>query len=274
MMAEATPTVRVLDDGFVRLVEAWGSDAKIAESARVSYSSAKSRSADDALVRSLVRRGHSSPFGHAGMTIHVRTPIFVARQWMKHDAFHEYNEISGRYSVMPYGAWIPPNGDVRKQSESDRQGTGATFDEGVQGDLRMAFLVAARESRARYEDLIAAGVERGQARAVLPLGQYTEFWTSGSLRGWIHFLEMREADDAQAEIRAYAVAVGEIFRNLYPVTYRAVLDFVLNRRVVSGPDWEILSRHVNWEAFYAEVAAGDRPVSRRKAFNEGVKLKG
>jgi thymidylate synthase (FAD) len=216
--------------GFVALVDVLGSDESVVNAARVSFG-ARTNEIDDRdrrLLRYLARHGHYSPFRHAMMTFHVRAPEFVARQWYKHvvgaettsqhpTRDHAWNEISGRYKPLT-DFWYPSS--WRRQSESAKQGSDGELPAGQAAHAEEIFDRALRHVRAAYHELNALGVAREQARALLPLAVYTEFYWTVSFQAAQHFVALRAEEHAQAEIRQYAEAV----RHLAGAAFPAVAD--------------------------------------------------
>ena len=212
--------------GFLRLIDHMGSDASICRAARLSYGRAdaeRTSAEDERLIRYLVRNKHSSPLEQTAIQIHVKAPIFVARQWMRHRTW-AYNEISARYSVLPDEVFVPAA--LHEQSRDNKQGRGGA----LTGDAAAAALGGMRYAldvvRAVYSNLILnRGVSREEARNVLPVAQYTEFVARVDLHNALHFLKLRTDTHAQAEIRAYAGALAGIVEELFPMSYRAWVDY-------------------------------------------------
>lgn len=196
---------KLLDKGFVRLVDMMGDDLRVVQAARVSYGDgSKGPEKDRRLIRFLLREKHTSPFEHVVLTFHVKAPIFVARQWLRHRTASP-NEVSARYTVLKHEVYEP---EVwRSQSKSNRQASEGEISEekaalatsSFRGLVDHAFLV--------YDQLIEVGVARELARTVLPVGVYTEFYWTLNLHNLFKFLGLRDADDAQWEIQQYARAI-------------------------------------------------------------------
>jgi thymidylate synthase (FAD) len=184
--------IPVLDHGFVRLVDYLGGDERIVSAARVSYGDGtKTVREDRALIDYLLRHAHTSPFEQVVLTFHVKMPIFVARQWIRHRTAR-LNEVSGRYSVMADEFYLPSPEDLRVQSSSNRQGRGP---ESLPEAEAESILGALREGRVRsyeaYESLLAAGVAREIARIDLPVSLYTQMYWQIDLHNLFHFLRLR-----------------------------------------------------------------------------------
>lgn len=222
-MAEAEYSV--LDRGFVKLIDHMGTDLSVVNAARVSFGKRKETfdEADAKLVDYLARHDHTSPFRHTALTLHVKAPIFVFRQWMKHRIASEFNEISGRYVEFPEDEFYLP-ATFRRQAKVNKQGSEGQV-EGIEGaQARDLFLATCRNAVAQYKALIALGVCREQARCVLPLGLYSEVYWTTSLQAVAHFIRLRTDSHAQWEIQQYAQAVRRIVEGLFPVGLKALLD--------------------------------------------------
>lgn len=213
--------VDVLDKGFVRLVDSMGDDSAIVQAARVSTGAGtKTLGADARLIRYLLRNAHWTPFEMVRFKFHIKAPIFVARQWFRHRA-GSFNELSARYTEMPDEFWTPRPADLRAQGASDRQvGEGElSWESGMIAE--QIFEAAYHWSYQAYQRLIDQGVSREQARAVLPVGLYTQWYWSVDLRNLLHFLDLRLDSHAQREIQVYAEALVELARPIAPVAFGA-----------------------------------------------------
>ena len=212
--------------GFLRLIDHMGSDAAICRAARLSYGKADAKrtpAEDEWLIRYLLRHRHTSPFEQAVIQIHVKAPIFVARQWMRHRTW-SFNEISARYSVLPDEVFVPEV--LHEQSRDNKQGrAGALRDGWVALTVRDALVRAYRAAHDTYRAMLAAGVSREEARNVLPVAQYTEFVATVSLHNALHFLKLRAHPHAQREMQDYAEALAGIVAELFPMSYRAWVDY-------------------------------------------------
>ena len=214
----------------VRLVDSMGSDAAIVQAARVSYGAGtKSVSDDRALIRYLMRHKHTTPFEMVEFKFHIRAPIYVARQWLRHRTA-SVNEMSARYSIVDTGFFLPE--EFRKQSTSRGQGGEEPYGEGSPNLLAkqkaacdLAFHV--------YDELIANGVSRELARALLPQNTFTEFYWKIDLHNLLHFLQLRMDDHAQKEIRDLARQIYELIKPICPVTCEAFEDFRVGSMTLS-----------------------------------------
>jgi thymidylate synthase (FAD) len=221
--------IDVLDHGFVRLDAAMADDLSVVNAARVSFGRRREvmDERDEGLVRFLMRDRHGTPFEHNSFRFHIRAPIFVTREWMRHRV-SSFNEFSLRYAKATEDFYVPEADDVRTQVGKP----GAyTFDpvepalaEQTREELRRVYETAYDA----YARLVEQGVAREVARSVLPVGAYTEFYWTVNARSLMNFVSLRAAETAQREIRRYADAVEEFFARHMPVTHAA---FVANGRV-------------------------------------------
>ena len=185
---------KVLDKGFVRLVDYMGGDARIVQAARVSYGAGTKTVREDAgLIDYLLRNQHTSPFEQVILTFHIKLPIFIARQWVRHRTAR-MNEISGRYSVMQNEFYLPADEDVAIQSADNKQGrsTEAVSQEFV-GNTKELLAKGQEEAYAAYTQLVESGLAREIARINLPLALYTEIYWQCDLHNLMHFLKLRTA---------------------------------------------------------------------------------
>lgn len=222
--SDSPATLFPLSDGVgsVSLVQHVGDDKMVVNAARVSFggdNQAALSARDEKLIGYLLRERHGSPFEHNLITFKVVCPIFVDRQMVRHRVGVSKNEISGRYVEMTERVYQP--GSFRKQAPSNRQASVA--DDGTldQEAATGVWAEAWRQSYGAYQQLLALGVTREQARGVLPQALYTESYYTFNLRSLLHFLSLRDHDGAQYETRLYAQAMGELSRPLFPVTFAA-----------------------------------------------------
>jgi thymidylate synthase (FAD) len=207
----------VLDKGFIRLVDYLGGDERVVQAARVSYGvGTKTYREDAGLIDYLLRNSHTSPFEQVILTFHVKLPIFVARQWVRHRTAR-LNEISGRYSVMKDDFYVPASEDVAFQSTDNKQGRSAqALDAEFAESLRAHLAAAQKQAYTDYAHLIDQGIARELARINLPLSLYTELYWQIDLHNLFHFLELRLSAHAQKEIRLYAEVLLEIAKHVAP----------------------------------------------------------
>ncbi|MFA7124844.1 MAG: FAD-dependent thymidylate synthase [Sphaerochaetaceae bacterium] len=255
----------VLDKGFVRLVDYLGSDARIVQSARVSYGEGtKTYRQDKALIAYLMRNEHTSPFEQVVFTFHIKMPIFVARQWIRHRTAR-VNEISGRYSIMADEAYVPDFEHINYQSGDNKQGRS---DEPVGEDVcrQVAELIQSNHEHAftSYKKLLDLGIARELARIDLPLSLYTQWYWQMDLHNLFHFLKLRLDAHAQYEIRVYAEQILSIVETVCPMACEAFRSIELEGK-------RFTAREV--EALKALIAHQDNPLTGRELelFEEKLK---
>lgn len=215
--------ISVLDRGFVRLVDHMGTDLTVVNAARVSFGKRKEHfdEKDAELVEYLATHEHTAPFRHAYLTFHVKAPIFVFRQWMKHRIASDFNEISGRYvEFSPEDFYVPEM--FRQQAKVNKQGSEGQIAEESRQMALEAYTEACRNSVKQYKALIEMGVCREQARCVLPLALYSEVYWTASLQAIAHFLHLRLDSHAQWEIRQYAAVVRDLTAPIFPSSLAAL----------------------------------------------------
>lgn len=219
----------VLNKGFVRLVDYLGGDARIVQSARVSYGAGTKTVRDDTrLISYLMRNGHTSPFEQVVFTFHVKMPIFVARQWARYRTARA-NEISGRYSVLSRDFFVPDRLPI--QSTDNKQGSSnESVPEPQAGMLVQDMRELQNTLYQKYEDLLNAGVSREIARTILPVSIYTEMYWQIDLHNLFNFLNQRLDKHAQTEIRQYAEAIAGIVQKVAPMAWEAFDEHVLGSR--------------------------------------------
>ncbi len=228
-------TINVLDHGFVELIGSLGDDLTVVNAARVSFGKRKTQlsEGDVKLIRYLAAHQHWSPFRHVQLQFHCKVPEFVARQWYKHvvgiaysegqAVDHAWNEISLRYVDASDFEFYTPDG-FRKQSDNNKQ---ASTDELVDdpGDtLITRYRNHSKAAFELYEDLVLAGVAKEQARGVLPLNIYTEFYWTASLQAVVNFIKLRKHAGAQYEIREYANAIERLIQQVVPIAYESLIQ--------------------------------------------------
>jgi thymidylate synthase (FAD) len=220
--ALAERTIEVLDHGFVRLDDAMADDLSVVNAARVSFARRKEQmdDGDAGLVRFLMRERHGTPFEHNSFRFHVRAPIFVAREWFRH-RIGSYNEFSMRYAKATDEFYVPDFDDVRTQVGKPGAYSFEPVSDEVAQATREELASVYAAAYAAYERMVAAGVARELARAVMPVGAYTEFYWTVNARALMNFISLRAAETAQREIRRYADAIELLFAEHMPVTYEA-----------------------------------------------------
>jgi len=222
-------TIRVLDHGFVRLDDAMADDLSVVNGARVSFARRREEmdESDEGLIRFLMRDRHGTPFEHNSFRFHIRCPIFVAREWMRHRV-GSFNEFSLRYAKATDDFYVPEPEDVRSQVGKPGAYSFEPVSDEVAETTREKLQAVYETAYETYQDLVELGVARELARCALPVGAYTEFYWTVNARSLMNFVSLRAAETAQREIRRYAEACERFFEQEMPVTYAA---FVANDRV-------------------------------------------
>jgi len=213
----ATTTVHT--NGFVKLVDHMGDDERIVTSARISTNQGtKTPKQDAGLIDFLMRNSHSSPFEQVLFTFHLKMPIFVARQWVRHRTAR-MNEISGRYVELDTEFFLPE--ELRIQAKGDHQGSEEGYDPHNNEVMLQHMLAEQNDAAAQYGEYIDNGVARELARINLPLSVYTEFYWNIDLHNLFHFLRLRTDEHAQKEIRDYAEAIADMIQPIVPMAFDA-----------------------------------------------------
>jgi len=214
--------VQVLDKGFVGLVDYMGTDNSVVQAARVSYGTGTKKVQEDrGLIRYLMRHEHTTPFEMCEVKFHIRLPIFVMRQLIRHRTA-QVNEYSGRYSVMTDEFYIPEK--FEKQSKTNMQGRDESLDE-IHGKLSWMLKDVHTNAYSKYEELLELGVARETARAVLPVSNYTEAYWKCNIKNFLHMTWLRMDAHAQWEIQEFARAMYGLVKPLYPVICEAFEDY-------------------------------------------------
>jgi thymidylate synthase (FAD) len=233
-LEEEKRTISILDHGFVELVDAMGSDLTVVNSARVSFGKRKRElsDGDKKLIRYLAEHKHWSPFRHVQLQFHCKVPEFVARQWYKHvvgiaysevpTVDHAWNEISLRYVDASEFDFYVPQG-FRAQSVDNKQASTDDLVLDLDGKLEAVYREQCNKALDLYHRLIESGVAREQARGVLPLSIYTEFYWTASLQAVVNFIMLRKHPGAQYEIREYANAIEQLTQHIVPISYESLL---------------------------------------------------
>jgi thymidylate synthase (FAD) len=225
----AESTISVLDHGFVRLDDAMASDLSVVNAARVSFARRKETmdESDAGLIRFLMREQHATPFEHSVFRFHVRAPIFVVREWVRH-RWSSFNEFSMRYAKATDDFYVPEPEDVRTQVGKPGSYSFEAVEPEVAEAAREELRSVYDSAFGAYERLMELGVARELARLVMPVGAYTEFFWTVNARSLMNFISLRAAETAQREIRRYADACEHFFAERMPVTHAA---FVSSDRV-------------------------------------------
>jgi thymidylate synthase (FAD) len=238
-----------LDHGFVRCIDYMGDDAAIVQAARVSYGKGtKAVRQDRGLIRYLMRHRHTSPFEMAELKLHVKLPIFVARQWIRHRTAN-VNEISARYSVLDREFYLPADEHLAVQSKDNKQGRGAVLE--AEDAARVLELLKrdAMSSYDTYTELMDDHqLARELARMNLPVNFYTQWYWKIDLHNLLHFLSLRLHHHAQYEIRVFGEAIAQLVEAWVPLTYEAFSDYRLGGAFLSRSGIQVVQRLIAGEA--------------------------
>jgi thymidylate synthase (FAD) len=241
----------VLDHGFVRVVDYMGDDAAVVQAARVSYGrGTRKTTEDEGLIRYLMRHHHSTPFEMCEIKYHVKLPIFVARQWIRHRTAN-VNEYSARYSIMDKDYYLPAPENLATQSSDNRQGRGEILDAATAASVLTLLRDDAEQTYAHYEDMLdenGIGLARELARMNLTLNTYTQWYWKTDLHNLFHFLHLRADSHAQYEIRVYAEAMLQTVQAWVPLCYAAFRDYRLGAVTFSAKMLDTLKRMLAGEA--------------------------
>lgn len=243
--------VPVLDHGFVRVVDYMGDDSAIVQAARVSYGQGTRKVSDDAgLIRYLMRHWHSTPFEMCEIKLHVKLPVFVARQWIRHRTAN-VNEYSARYSILDREFYIPAPENLAAQSTVNNQGRGAVLEGDEAARVLDTLRADATTAYDHYEQMLSEDGQQGLARELarmnLPANVYTQWYWKTDLHNLFHFLRLRADAHAQYEIRVYAEVICTLVREWVPLAYAAFEDYRMNAAHVSGPALKVLQRMLSGE---------------------------
>lgn len=251
--------IPVLDHGFIRVIDYMGDDSAIVQAARVSYGKGTKKVNEDAgLINYLMRHRHSTPFEMCEIKFHIKLPIFIARQWIRHRTAN-VNEYSARYSILDKEFYIPAPEQLAAQSQSNRQGRGDI----LQGEEAQRVLSLLRQDSElcyeHYQEMLnedetgntlnaeRTGLARELARMNLNLNYYTQWYWKVDLHNLMHFLSLRADSHAQYEIRVYAEAMIDVLKRWVPVTYEAFMDYRVNSVPLSGKALSVVRQLVKGE---------------------------
>ena len=269
ILYEAIP---VLDHGFIRVVDYMGDDSSVVQAARVSYGKGtKKVSTDAGLIKYLMRHWHSTPFEMCEIKYHVKLPIFIARQWIRHRTAN-VNEYSARYSILDKEFYLPTPEHLAAQSKNNRQGRGDIL-KGDQAKQVLDLLKKdAEQTYKNYEEMLnerydgsvidekKSGLARELARMNLTLNTYTQWYWKIDLLNLMNFLRLRADDHAQYEIRAYATAMLDTLKKWVPTTYEAFMDYRVGGTEVSAKGKSIIQKLIKGE----KVSIEDSGLSKRE----------
>ena len=256
ILYEAIP---ILDHGFIRVVDYMGDDTSIVQAARVSYGKGtKKVSTDAGLIKYLMRHWHSTPFEMCEIKYHVKLPIFIARQWIRHRTAN-VNEYSARYSILDKEFYLPAPEHLAAQSKSNRQGRGDVLEgekakkvlDLLKGDAEQTYNNYEMMLNERYDGTVidenSVGLARELARMNLTLNTYTQWYWKTDLLNLMNFLRLRADSHAQYEIRSYAEAMLDTLKKWVPITYEAFMDYRVGGTEVSAKGKKVLQKLIKGE---------------------------
>ena len=257
----------VLDHGFVGLVDHMGSDNAIVQAARVSYGAGTKQVQDDRnLIRYLMRHEHTTPFEMCEVKFHIKLPIFVMRQLVRHRTA-SMNEYSARYSVLTDEFYIPELEQIQKQSTTNKQGREeAEWDWQDKRNVQHAFQRSFHNAYKEYASLLGKeddGLARELARSVLPVGGYTELYWKANLKNFLHMARLRMDPHAQWEIREFAGAMYDLVKPLFPEACSAFEDYAVNSVKLSAGEYELVKNLISrakWESMVAQYGNDEKAL--------------
>ena len=264
--------IPILDHGFIRVVDYMGDDTSIVQAARVSYGKGtKKVSTDSGLIKYLMRHWHSTPFEMCEIKYHVKLPIFIARQWIRHRTAN-VNEYSARYSILDKEFYLPAPEHLAAQSKINRQGRGDVLDgekakqvlDLLKGDAEQTYNNYETMLNERYDGTVIeenqVGLARELARMNLTLNTYTQWYWKTDLLNLMNFLRLRADHHAQYEIRAYADAMLDTVKKWVPITYEAFMDYRVGGTEVSGKGKAVIQKLIKGE----EISVEKSGLSKRE----------
>jgi len=244
--------IPVLDHGFIRVIDYMGDDGSIVQAARVSYGKGtKKVSTDEGLIRYLMRHRHSTPFEMCEIKYHIKLPIFIARQWIRHRTAN-VNEYSARYSILDKEFYVPAKEQLATQSESNRQGRGNVLGDSQANEVLRILKDDASRTYSNYEIMLNErfdgtvidkkkdGLARELARMNLTLNTYTQWYWKTDLLNLLNFLFLRSDDHAQYEIKVYADKMLETVKKWVPITYEAFMDYRVGAAEISSKGIKVI----------------------------------
>lgn len=254
--------IKCLDKGFVRLIDYMGGDDAIVQAARVSYGvGTKSINDDTALIRYLLRHKHTTPFEMCEIKLHIKAPIFVARQWLRHRTAN-VNEYSARYSLMEHDYYVPEHNNLCYQSKSNKQGRSEIIAEPLNSEIQDTIKEISDISFKAYDEFVSEDINLAKeiSRTILPVNVYTQFYWKIDLHNLLHFLKLRADAHAQYEIRVFAESILNIVKEWVPITYQAFVDYAIESHIISSEELALLKKIIKGEQYNLE----DFRISKRE----------
>jgi thymidylate synthase (FAD) len=257
--------IPLLDHGFIRVIDYMGDDSAVVQAARVSYGKGtKQINEDKGLINYLLRHFHTTPFEMCEIKFHLKMPIFVARQWLRHRTA-SVNEYSARYSILDREFYVPEPDQLAIQSKTNRQGRAETLNPFQAHEVLQILKEDATKAYDHYQQFLnqdmdgqvidpeKPGIARELARINLPVNYYTQMYWKINLHNWMHFLRLRADEHAQYEIRVYAQAMLDVFQRWVPFTYQAFCDYRLNSMNLSAKALQAIKLMLKGETVTAET---------------------
>ena len=261
--------VKVHEFGFVKLLDIMGDDEEVENAARISYGTGTRKSSQTRnLIRYLMRHKHTSPFEMCEVKFHIKLPIFVMRQIVRHRTAN-LNEYSGRYSIMSNDFYVPHDDDIQKQSKQNNQGRGEDVEN--KGEVKFEFNRQYDNAGWAYKNLLDLDVARELARSVLPVGNYTEVIWKIDLHNFFNFCKLRMYAHAQKEVRDYADAMYAMVKPKFPLCCEAFEDYTQNAVSFSQREMNIIRDNLNGSWVMSKYGLSER---ESKEFLEKLKVKG
>ena len=251
-------TFGVLDHGFIRVIDYMGDDSSVVQAARVSYGTGtEAVQSDTGLINYLLRHDHTTPFEMCEIKLHVKLPVFVARQWIRH-RMANVNEYSARYSILDKEFYFPDPDDLAPQSKDNKQGRAGSYDQQMKDSISYVLKEGAEEAYGDYQLLIQEGndpsaddygygLARELGRMVLPTNIYTQWYWKTDLHNLMRFMRLRADSHAQKEIRVYAEMIERIVAEWTPATFGAYQSYIKNVLKFSSKELEALALIMNTE---------------------------
>lgn len=271
--------IKVLDHGFIRVVDYMGTDSSIVQAARVSYGKGtKLVNQDKGLINYLMRHKHTTPFEMCDIKFHIKLPMFIARQWIRHRTA-SVNEYSARYSILANEFYIPENQHICSQSQTNKQGRQTPLSHEESEKIRDLLKNDASRCYKHYERMLnedidgniidenSTGIARELARMNLTMNYYTEWYWKINLHNLLHFVHLRADEHAQYEIRVYAEVMLNIIKSWVPITYEAFIEYNMKGAHLSKKGIDVIKRRIRGE----KVSQENSKMSKRE-FDELEKI--
>jgi thymidylate synthase (FAD) len=262
----------ILDKGFIRVIDYMGDDSSIVQAARVSYGAGtKSVNQDEGLIRYLLRHRHTTPFEMCEIKLHIKAPIFIARQWLRHRTAN-VNEVSARYSILNEEFFVPEVDQICQQSKGNKQGRENAIEKAAAMQIVESYTKNCNQSFEEYNKFMTEhNLAREIARGILPMSSYTEFYWKIDLHNLLHFLFLRAGGGAQKEIRDYANKMLEIVSKWVPITYKAFMDYRKNAIEFYGSELQSLASVFDGEKLKQMIDQNADAKGEKKEFIEKLK---